>query len=105
MMGDAVELWDEIINRMPDINLSVLAARGNLLRAEVIDLRKDLESDWISVKDRLPPNPGTYLCHTMLGYALVEWTGGGWMLEGVYPDLESFPWWMPLPAPPEVNDE
>ena len=59
--------------------------------------------DWINVKDRQPEEDGLYLCRTLVNkvkccYQICLWYHGGWRW------LENVLYWMPLPAPPEEND-
>lgn len=66
-------------------------------------------TDWISVDDRLPDKTGTYLI-AYTSYMTPEisvrtayyTSGGGWEL----PTIIDHPiHWMPLPEPPEVDDD
>jgi len=72
-----------------------------------------MEMEWISVKDKLPPNGDKLVLVVVHGYRedivpmnaveIGSYTSeDGWILE-TFPDLENMQVtrWMPLPEPPE----
>ena len=67
-------------------------------------------SEWISVKDRLPPKDGSWILVVTVfeSYAAIHWCDG-WGGEGFYDhtdeygcDEENMVIWMPLPELPSV---
>ena len=59
---------------------------------------------WISVEDRLPKNVSNILGY---GNGMIYWmfynSNGNWCLENEH--VENITHWMPLPKPPEANNE
>ena len=79
----------------------------NRLKMDALELLKAQEPKWISVKDRLPEKPGTYLCYQpkaadICALNTVRWsTQRGWMGKEVGSRIEGIEYWMPLPEPPK----
>lgn len=66
-------------------------------------------SEWISVKDRLPEKTGLYLIYEQKYNPMMETcfysNCSGWQYGFSDSDAELITHWMPLPEPPEIEDE
>jgi len=66
------------------------------------------ENKWISVKDRLPEEDGIYIAYpTMTGnvYPVRYFKGFHWRTIMGSDVWDAPTHWMPLPEPPEANDD
>jgi hypothetical protein len=74
----------------------------------------DLKREWISVEDRLPEKDVDVWCFCFEDYQQIarykdskDWGGEGWShhFKNVWGKHLSVTHWMPLPKPPEQDDE
>lgn len=79
----------------------------NRLKMDALSLLKAYEPGWISVKDRLPEEQGTYLVFREEPYGMITiaWYSGpenGWLaLDGGFYADGVLTHYMPLPEPPK----
>ena len=60
---------------------------------------KPKESDWISVKDKMPPEDEAVLAWNKEGFPMIDvWSGKMW---GYAWTVDEISHWMPLPNPPK----
>ena len=89
-----------------------------LLR-DALELLKSQEPGWISVKDRLPDEPGWYMVYAPTyrggsstsrenhdGIMFAKWSGKNWSVERCYYNRPGcVEKWMPLPLPEPPKEE
>lgn len=94
-MNISLEAYEKLSDRITELMLENERLRKIVLATQ----------QWISVKDRLP-EPGSYVLVFTNDYC--DYTAhydGYWWLSGEEPTLSyEVTHWMPLPAPPEVED-
>lgn len=92
-MKISLEAYEKLSDRITELTLENERLRKIVLATQ----------QWISVKDRLPN-----FDQTVLAYSGKEWGIGLAFLhddEKWYGDCGDVTHWMPLPAPPEAEDE
>ena len=115
---ELLEQADDEIDRLRSENED-LAERIDELMDEIDELKKH---EWTSVNDRLPEDEGYYLVRVyysdiehcafeVYGWykgSFIYWAGGMELPVGINTHGENIPMkvthWMPLPEPPEVED-
>lgn len=58
-------------------------------------------TDWISVKDRLPDERGSYLAYDDDDIVIAKYDSGAWLDEQWGDELKYVTHWQPLPEAPE----
>ena len=66
-------------------------------------LEATLESNWVSVKDEMPPEDEAVLAWNKEGFPMIDvWSGKMW---GYAWTVDEISHWMPLPQKPESEDD
>ena len=97
---ELLEQADDEIDRLRSENED-LAERIDELMDEIDELKKH---EWISVKDRLPECEEPVLLWTDYGEICIASRSGDGKWYGSYQIIDNAVCWMPLPEPPEVED-
>lgn len=104
LLKQCLEDWPYAATRVPTIMNRIKNAVAILEKSEVPDTNA---GKWISVKDRLPEEEGTYLVvhQSPIRDVTLAWFSGnenGWLAidESFYED-EIITYYMPLPEPPK----
>lgn len=97
---ELLEQADDEIDRLRSENED-LAERIDELMDEIDELKKH---EWISVNDRLPECEEPVLLWTDYGEICIASRSGDGKWYGSYQIIDNAVCWMPLPEPPEVED-
>lgn len=80
--------------------IAELSERCREQEADIEELLK--EREWISVKDRMPPEDEAVLAWNKEGFPMIDvWSGKMW---GYAWTVDEISHWMPLPEKPESED-
>ena len=81
-----------------------IAELSERLREQEADIEELLkEREWISVKDEMPPEDEAVLAWNKEGFPMIDvWSGKMW---GFAVTVDEISHWMPLPTPPESEDD
>lgn len=96
----------EAINRVCGMETVNGIAKDAML--DVIRFLMNIKGRWFSVTDSLPEPWEPVLIWSKdnrYEIAMYEPYTCGWLSEDVNEGLESYPWWMPLPEPPEEAEK
>lgn len=90
----------KIIYELRD-TIAELSERCREQEADIEELLK--EREWISVKDKMPPEDEAVLAWNKEGFPMIDvWSGKMW---GYAWTVDEISHWMPLPEKPESEDD
>ena len=90
----------KIINELRE-TIAELSERCREQEADIEELLK--EREWVSVKDRMPPEDEAVLAWNKEGFPMIDvWSGKMWGFAGMVDEISH---WMPLPEKPESEDD